>query len=137
MIVKPLPGGNRRNMQEQDIVKYCNLMEEVKCRTTAINAFGSGQTTTPYGATNIEFVYLQFRKMLELIALGSLVANKNEFIKAYGDYSKCWNAQYLLRDMERINPQFYPHPIIEVPTNQPGARMEWQDKQHGFLTKNE
>lgn len=124
-------------MQPDDINKYCNLMEEVKRRTDAINALGSGQATTSYRATNIEFVYLQFRKILELVALGSLVANKVEFEKAYGEFSKCWNAQYLLRDMERVNPDFYPHPIVEVPSKEPGAKMEWQDKKDGFLTKKE
>ena len=124
-------------MQQPDIIKYCNLMDEIKRRTAVITAFGSGGAAALYKATTIESVYLQFRKILELIALGSLVANKNEFSKAYGDFSKCWNAHYLLRDMERVNPDFYPRPIIEVPSQQPHAKMEWQDKKDGFLTNNE
>ena len=124
-------------MQEPDIIKYCNLMDEIKRRTAVITAFGSGGAAALYKATTIESVSLQFRKILELIALGSLVANKNEFSKVYADFAKCWNAQYLLKDIERVNPNFYPRPIVESPTSQPGVKMEWQDKKDGFLTKTE
>lgn len=122
-------------MQQSDIQKYCNLMNEVKRRTLVINAFGNRMTTTPFGATNIECVYLQLRKILELIALGSLVANRVEFSKIYSEFSKYWNAQYLLRDIERINPEFYPQPIIEKPGTKPGVKSDWEDKTSGFLTK--
>ena len=124
-------------MQKPDIVKYCNLMEEIKRRTAVISALGSGRVVILFKATTIELVYLQFRKILELIALGSLVANKEEFSKAYGDFAKCWNAQYLFKDIERVNPDFYPRPIVEVPAKQPGFKMDWQDKKEGFLTKEE
>ena len=124
-------------MQEKEILKYCGLMEEIKRRTGVISAFGSGDAKALYKATTIEAIYLQFRKILELIALGSLVANKNEFSKVYADFAKCWNAQYLLRDIERVNPNFYPRPILEAKANQPGVKAEWQEKKHGFLTKAE
>jgi hypothetical protein len=112
-------------------------MEEIKRRTEVVNAFGSGGATAMYKATTIESVYLQFRKILELIALGSLVANKNEFSKVYSNFAKCWNAHYLLRDVERLNPNFYPRPIVEVPSKRPGAKMDWQDKKDGFLSRDE
>jgi hypothetical protein len=124
-------------VQQLDIIKYCNLMEEIKRRTAVITAFGAGEAAAMYKATTVESVYLQFRKILELVALGSLVANKNEFSKAYGDFCKCWNAHYLLRDMARVNPDFYPRPIVEVPSTRQGAKMDWQDKKDGFLTKDE
>ena len=124
-------------MQHSDILKYCDLMEEIERRTVVLNAFGSGAAAALYRATTIESVYLQFRKILELIALGSLVANKSEFSKVYGEFSKCWNAQYLLRDIERLNADFYPRPVIEVPSTQPGVKMEWRDKKDGFLTRDE
>ncbi len=122
-------------MQQSDIQKYCNLMEEVKRRTLVINAFGNRLTTTPYGATNIECVYLQLRKILELIALGSLVANKVEFSKVYSEFSKYWNAKHLLRDLEKVNPQFYPQPIIERPGTKPEVTADCDPKTSGFLTK--
>jgi hypothetical protein len=122
-------------MQQQDILKYCDLMEEIKRRTVVITALG--RTAVMYKATTIESVYLQFRKILELIALGSLVANKGEFSKVYNDFAKYWNARHLLRDLERLNPNFYPRPIVELPSKRPRAKMDLQDKKDGFLTKDE
>jgi hypothetical protein len=122
-------------MEESGIVKYCNLMQEIKHRTAVISAFGSDKAGTPFRATTIECVYLQFRKILELIAFGSLVANRREFSKVYADFAKCWNAHYLLRDIERINPGFYPHPIAELPAGKPRVQAELAEKRDGFLTR--
>lgn len=90
-------------MQTDDIVKYCNLMEEVKRRMNVINAFGSGASHALYKATTVESVYLQLRKILELIAFGSLVANKQLFSQVYADFSKLWNAKKLLADIEHYH----------------------------------
>jgi len=95
------------------------------------------ETVRRYKATTIESVYLQFRKILELIALGSLVANKGEFSKVYNDFAKYWNARSLLRDLERLNANFYPRPIVEVPSKRPRVKMDLQDKKDGFLSKDE
>jgi hypothetical protein len=123
-------------MKEPDIIKYCNLMEEVKKRTSVIDIFLSGSSNALYKATTIESICLQFRKILELIAMGSLVANKKAFSQIYSDFSKCWNAEYIFKDIERINPEFYPSPIIEVPSTKPGLKMDWKDKEHTeYLTK--
>ncbi|MGD0137392.1 MAG: hypothetical protein ABSD28_00825 [Tepidisphaeraceae bacterium] len=125
------------SMPEPDIIKYCNLMAEIKHRIAVINAFKSGVASALFKASTIESAYLQFRKILELIALGSLVANKNEFSKVYAEFATCWNAQYLLKDIERVNPDFYPRPIVELPAGKPGVKRDLQDKKDGFLTKAE
>lgn len=113
-------------------------MEEVKKRTSVIDIFLSGSSNALYKATTIESICLQFRKILELIAMGSLVANKKAFCQTYKDFSKCWNADYIFKDIERINPKFYPNPIIEVPSSTPGLKMDWKDKAPAeYLTKEE
>lgn len=125
-------------MKEPDIIKYCNLMEEIKRRTAVIDIFLSGSTHALYKATTIESICLQLRKILELIAMGSLVANKKAFSKAYKNFSKLWNAEYILKDVERINPEYYPKPIVEVPSSKPGLKMDWKDKEQSeYLTKKE
>lgn len=63
----------------EDLTRYCALMNEVKKRTYAITHMLKGLTKTSYKTTNIEFMCLQIRKMLELISMGSLVLNKDEF----------------------------------------------------------
>src|SRR6266446_9457801 len=90
--------------------QYCSLMEEIRLRTNVLNAFIEGNATAVYKATNIESTYLQFRKILELVAFGSLVANREAFSVVYTEFARFWNARRLLEDIERVNPGFYPEP---------------------------
>src|SRR5260370_28719120 len=115
-------------MNPEAVRKYCTLMGEIKRRTTVAAALANGMTHVIYKATTIESIYLQYRKMLELIALGSLVANKDVFSKVYQDFAKYWNAELLVKDIERVNPDFYPRPIIQEPSSLPGIKAEWADR---------
>ncbi|MDP9177586.1 MAG: hypothetical protein M3O61_07900 [Gemmatimonadota bacterium] len=124
-------------MNPDAVQKYCTLMTEIKRRTAVIDAFSAGITHALYKATTIESTYLQFRKMLELIALGSLVANKDAFSSVYQGFAKYWNAELLMKDIERINPGFYPRPIIQEQSTEPGIAMNWVDRQHDYLTRDE
>ena len=51
-------------------------MYGVKNRTHAVLEMIKGHTNTLYPITNIEFMCLQIRKVLELISMGSLVVNR-------------------------------------------------------------
>ena len=124
-------------MNPEAVQKYIALMAEIKRRTSVIDAFAKGPIHALYRATTIESVYLQFRKILELIALGSLVANKEAFSKVYEEFSKYWNAEYLVKDIERVNPSFYPKPIIQRPSTRPAVKMEWADRNQDYLTKDD
>ena len=119
----------------EDLARYCALMDEVKKRTIAITNMLRGLTMTSYKATNIEFMCLQIRKMLELISMGSLVLNKDEFEAIGQKYVQYWNARLILQDIERLNPDFYPIPIREVPSTKLGVRNELKEKTTGFLTR--
>ena len=119
----------------EDLARYCALMNEVKKRTYAITHMLKGLTTTSYKATNIEFMCLQIRKVLELISMGSLILNKEEFEAIGQKYAQYWNARLILQDIERLNPDFYPKPIIEVPSTRPGVINDLQNKTTGFLTR--
>ena len=112
-------------------------MAEIKRRHSMVNGILTGMAHAFYKATTIEVVYLQFRKMLELIALGSLIANKDIFSKVYQDFSKYWNAELIIKDVERLNPHFYPHPIIQTPSSRPGVSMDWHSRPHDYLTKDD
>ena len=124
-------------MKQDAINRYCHMMEEVKRRTRVIHSFTANATNAVYKATTIESIYLQFRKILELIAFGSLVANESVYSAVYADYAKEWRAKRLLERLEQVNPGFYPRPIEEVPSKRPGAKMDWLDVASGFLTKDE
>lgn len=110
-------------------------MEEIKRRVTVIQFFLSKPSTTPFAATTIESACLQVRKILELIALASLVANKFEFANQNEKFSKVWNARLILQDIERINADFYPKPIKEVPGKHPNDVPELISVKSGYLTR--
>ena len=124
-------------MTPDAVQKYCGLMAEIKNRTAVIDAFLDGIAHALYKATTIETIYLQFRKILELIAIGSLVANKEIFSKVHQEFAKYWNAQLLVKDMDRVNPNFFPHPVIQQPSTRSGVKMEWLDRPDDYLTKND
>ena len=110
-------------------------MEEVKKRTYVIYYFLNEHCKIPYQATNLESMCLQIRKILELIALGSLVANREEFAKQNEKFTHFWNARLILQDIERINPGFYPKPIKEDIGKKPGIKSNLVDLKTGFLTR--
>jgi hypothetical protein len=122
---------------EPDIQKYCHLMEEVKRRMNVIDSFISGDGHAFYQPTTIESVSLQLRKILELLAMGSLVANKESYSKMYADFAKSWNAEFLMKDLERVNLNFYPRPVIEIPSNTPGVKRDLKDRPIDYMTKTE
>jgi len=120
-------------MNEIDL--YCNLMDEVKKRTAVVQGFLDGQINALYTAATIESAALQLRKILELIALGSLVAHEEEYTMSYQNFASHWHAARILRDIGKINPDFYPKPVMEVPSKRPGIKNELVDIKDGFLTK--
>lgn len=120
--------------------EYADQMDEIKRRNASIKKLSEiavGQLHLPVVT---ECVYLQFRKILELIAMSSLVANRqameemNRSIKKLG---KQWNGDAILKLVERINPDFYPVPVIERSSRHPAAKMELVEKTDGFLSRGE
>ncbi len=123
-------------MEHPDVIKYRDLMEEVKRRILVVNALLLDKPSLPYRATTIESIYLQLRKVLELIALGSLVANRNAFSKIYAEFSKVWNARLLFRDLGRVNPEFYPRAVVATKGQTPDVKFHFVDRADA-LTKDE
>lgn len=115
--------------------KYLKILDEIKRRASVIDAFMAGNTHAVFEATNIETVCLQFRKILELIAFASLIANVKEYSLQYDKFAKHWNPRLMLRDLERVNPDFYPRPIIQQPATESGIKMRWLDRPDDYLTK--
>jgi hypothetical protein len=124
-------------MTDPDMQKYADLMMEVKNRISSIDFLLTRKGHALFKATTIESVALQMRKVLELIAFGSLVANKEKYSAAYEKFASHWNARLMLRDLERVNPDFYPQPMIEVPTSDPKAVHQLKERQPDYLTDDE
>ena len=108
---------------------------EIKRRHAAAIALFTNDTQTLYEATTIESACLQFRKILELIAFSSLIANQKSYSKQHAKFATHWNANTLLRDLERVNPKFYPQPVIQIPSPHPMIPRKIENKLDGYLTK--
>jgi hypothetical protein len=114
---------------------YIQLMTEIKNRVQSIADILNQKRTTTFQATNIEFMCLQIRKILELISLSSLVMNHELFEKEKIKYQKFWHAQRILNDIERLNPDFYPIPIITSPPIDKEAKFLLKEREDDFLSK--
>ena len=121
---------------DPDIVKYCDLMEEIKLRMSVIDFFATGKGHALYEPPTLESVTLQLRKVLELIAFGSVITNKEAYSAVYSKVSKKWDAGDLLRELEEVNPKFYPIPVIQTPSQKPGIFMEHKRREPiDYLTR--
>lgn len=115
--------------------KYRAVLIEIKNRTAVVDSFIFGKTHAIYIPTTVESVCLQIRKILELVAFSSLIANKEIYSAQHKKFAEHWNARLMLQDLERLNPCFYPHPIIQKPSKTPGIASDWEDRKDDFLTK--
>jgi len=122
-------------MEPTDAQRYCELMAEIKARSNLIMHVGEGRVGALPTGPRVEFVYLQLRKIIELIAMGSLLANASSFAHIQSKIEKYWNAKDLLNDIQTLNPDFYPRPIIQKASTEPGVKMQWLDRRDDFLTK--
>lgn len=117
--------------------KYIAALIEIKRRMAVIDAFLKGDAHALFVPTTVESVCLQIRKTLELIAFSSLIANIDVYSKQYEKFAENWNAKLMLKDMNRVNPDFYPNPIIQTPSNKNGITSEWSNRENDFLTQEE
>lgn len=116
---------------------YCDCMEEIKKRMLAITDMLTKKCTTRFPATNIEFMCLQMRKILELIALASIAINKEEYARQDEKFATRWNAKRILEDIEKINPYFYPIPTKQIIDEKTGKVVQTEKIESGYLTKDE
>jgi hypothetical protein len=117
---------------EPNISLYCAQMELVKKRIEVVLYYERRHGRALYTASTIESVYLQFRKILELIAMASLVANKEVYSQEHANFTRHWNARRMLEALERLNPGYYPKPVIEK-----NGGEELVVKENGFLTQDD
>jgi len=108
-------------LRRDDIERYCFLMVEVNLRIATLGAKVVPPNYESHPDAYVEFAYLQVRKALELIALATLVSNRSAYSAAYKNFEKARDARLIFRDLERVNPHFYPKPAVENPNPEPGV----------------
>jgi hypothetical protein len=95
--------------RERQLALYLSIMEEAKTRVDAINVVLRGSTGLAERVA-AEFCFLQIRMLCELTALGCLVVHGE--IEETKTLSKVWAADEIVRRLERLNPTFYPWPVV-------------------------
>ena len=108
---------------EPDKKAYIKVMEEIKYRTDVVYALHDKKINMMYLAPHVESMVLQIRMITELVALASLAANKSIFEENKKKFEKHWHPKDILKDVESLNPNFYPKPIVQVPSNDTRTRI--------------
>ena len=129
--------------KNRDIQAYLNCMEEIKRRTGVVREvliskkvqerLENERSWEAYVPT-AELLAIQLRKVAELIALSSICSNREEYERIRDDFERDWNARLILRDVERINPSFYPKPVETINPSGEDDHPEWVKINDDYLT---
>src|SRR5882724_396089 len=95
---------------DDDRKLYRNCMQEIRFRLSFVRDLRK-QNGTGSVVIDKELVFLQLRKMLELIAFASLTANREKYAAAHNTFSRHWKAKAMLEELAKLNPDFYPLPV--------------------------
>ena len=114
-----------------DTAIYVTCMEKIRERINIIQTIQRGNITTGIDFLNTELTFVQFRKVLELIAFASLTANREKYAQAYADFERDGRAKRILEKIEKLNPDFYPFDSVSLSRTLQGIRtcFTFQDRQ--------
>lgn len=104
---------------------YLERMEDLKTRLQIAEAMLDQAQASGPDLAHHDLIVLQLRKILELIAFGSLIANQDQYTATYLNYASHWNAKRLLENLRSINADFYPKPIELVPGTTGAVKFEY------------
>lgn len=90
--------------------RYFAELYGIKNRLTIIDKFIKLDITTGIVGLDVEFVCLQFRKLIEQISMLSLIAHVEEYSQIQSRFASQWNAKKILKEIEGLNENFYPIP---------------------------
>ncbi len=108
-------------------------MLEIKERTLSIGSVVNGGTGL-HGPLAREFCYLQLRMICECIALSCLTAHGDMKPVRTQKLQKESRADFLMKVLEALHPDFYPHPVkFTITTN----NTHVDEITDGYLTKPE
>jgi hypothetical protein len=117
---------------------YAALMEEIKerrdCATKTLSK--AHHDVPPYGYLDIEFCYLQVRRICEVLAIAVLIAhNEIESFRSQ-KMTKEWNAEALFRQLATLNPTAFPRAMRYTPDEESNVFVG-TIANDGVLTKDE
>lgn len=116
-----------------EINAYAGILDEVRTRILGINTIVAGTASLPPWIP-AELCYLQLRLLCELVALGCLIAHGDIEATRGKKLQKEYAADDILKALEHLHPNFYPHPIT-CHFHPGGVHIERVES--GYLTKHE
>ncbi len=144
-MAKPESAGLRRKKEKAGMTEravnssamrdlYCDLMEEVKRRIAVITDTTAGLMPLPR-IVAYEICYLQLRMVCELIALACLAAHGDMPEVKGKALSKAYNADEIIKRLEKLHPDFYPVPSRQIINPQTGRPEKVERITQGYLKK--
>jgi hypothetical protein len=121
---------------DNNTVTYCNCMSQIRQRTGVVQGVLNRTITTGHDVFDTELIFVQFRKILELIAFSTLTANKEKYSLVHANFAVHWKAKSMLEAVGKLNPNFYPVPL-GPPELLPNGVKQFTPLAEGFLTKDE
>ena len=113
-------------------------MLEIRHRASAVASLEKPNREVIPDFIRVELLVMQIRKILEIIALASMVANEKEYLAAYDRIEKHYHAKKILQFVEKLNPDFYPKPVSHTKTGDSTHHLELKIDQAGdHLTRKE
>ena len=96
----------------EDAKRYANGMAEIRQRVgIARMAVARIRETRNQDLVSTETIFLQMRKICELIAFGSLIANKELYSQHYETFAEDWRLGRVVDKLRKVNPNFFPVPM--------------------------
>jgi hypothetical protein len=121
--------------RDRSIRIYGGLMGEAKFRIQWIEYAVNGRTGLDSRLVE-EFCYLQLRMICELIALGCLALHGDIPATQTRKFQRTHAADDILDGLERLHPEFYPRPVIDMDPGPKLGRLIPRPNED-FTTKNE
>ena len=138
------------NLMKPDTERYIQVMGDIKSRAETVlhiesndRFYKNKDKVNPYSdmslmppAIMIETLALQIRRIIESIALASLVANAPLYREKVEQFKKLWRLAKIFEEIEKRNPDFYPKPIQHFePRYESNIESKIQFIEDGFMTR--
>lgn len=103
-------------ISDQEVIEiYSDQMMELRKRINFIQDIWNNHELYKFPEyfpiARVELAALNLRKILEIIVLANLVANIKEYSKRRDKFRTDWNASAIIKDLQKVNPEFFPIPI--------------------------
>src|SRR3954447_4371271 len=120
--------------QQEAMNLYLTLMEELKIRLNCIAMAAAGATGLPHSIAR-EICFLQLRMICEVIGFGCLVAHGDIEATKVRRFQDKYHPGEIMTGLEKLHPDFYPHPITSNRTAPNAHSMEIITTRNTFLAK--